>query len=166
MDTQLYIDAMHAKGVADAKDLQTRSASMDGTALYAEENKIPEFAAAVKTKNMLQRKAGQADGFVCRNSLGQVCRLIQAYDSDIYTQEPGSIELAAHWRFVWSTDPKKAKPFLEEAGLRSTNFYNKDECCTFNGYVWQSLIATNTYTPVEYPRGWKDLGTIESVITE
>ena len=35
MNQQLYIDAMHAKGVADAQDLQTRSASMDGTALYA-----------------------------------------------------------------------------------------------------------------------------------
>lgn len=66
--SNLYIDAMKAKGLADAADLQGRSSTMDGTALYAEEEKIPDFTEAVKVKNMLERKAGQKDGFVCRSS--------------------------------------------------------------------------------------------------
>ena len=54
--SNLYIDAMKAKGLADAADLQGRSSTMDGTALYAEEEKIPDFTEAVKVKNMLERK--------------------------------------------------------------------------------------------------------------
>ena len=108
--SNLYIDAMKAKGLADAADLQGRSSTMDGTALYAEEDKIPDFAEAVKVKNMLERKAGQKDGFVCRSSAGRVVRLLQVYDSEIYPQEPE--KLPAQWGFVWSTDPDKALPFL------------------------------------------------------
>lgn len=110
MSNQIYFDAMKAKGLADAADLQERSSSLDGTALYAEEDKIPDFAEAVKVRNMLERKAGQKDGFVCRSSAGRVVRLLQVYDSEIYPQEPE--ELPAQWGFVWSTDPGKALPFL------------------------------------------------------
>lgn len=110
MSNQIYFDAMKAKGLADAADLQERSSSLDGTALYAEEDKIPDFAEAVKVRNMLERKAGQKDGFVCRSTAGRVVRLLQVYDSEIYLQEPE--ELPAQWGFVWSTDPDKALPFL------------------------------------------------------
>lgn len=156
-DNQLYLDAMKEKGLADAADLQTRSASMDGTALYAEEEKIPAFSEAVKVKNMLQRKAGQTDGFVCRSTAGRVVRLIQVYDSEIYTQEPE--ELDAQWRFVWSTDPKKALPFIEMA----TSPYNTGDCCTYEGHVWQSGQDTNTWAPGTLNIKWTDLGTIEEV---
>ena len=88
MSNQIYFDAMKAKGLADAADLQERSSSLDGTALYAEEDKIPDFAEAVKVRNMLERKAGQKDGFVCRSTAGRVVRLLQVYDSEIYLQEP------------------------------------------------------------------------------
>lgn len=40
MSNQIYFDAMKAKGLADAADLQERSSSLDGTALYAEEDMI------------------------------------------------------------------------------------------------------------------------------
>lgn len=156
-DNQLYLDAMREKGLADATDLQNRSSTMDGTALYAEEEKIPAFSEAVKVKNMLQRKAGQTDGFVCRSTAGRVVRLIQNYDSDTYTQEPE--ELPAQWRFVWSTDPKKALPFV----AMSTSPYNVGDCCTENGHVYQSTLANNVWAPSAYPQGWTDLGTIEEV---
>ena len=120
MSNELYITAMRNQGLADAADLQQRSATMDGTALYAEEEKIPDFTAAKAVKNMLERKAGQSDGFVCKSSAGRVCRLIQNYNSDTYPQEPDSAELAAQWRIVYSTDPKKAKPFLQEGAVLAT----------------------------------------------
>ena len=91
MSNELYTSAMYAKGLADAADLQSRAPEMDGTALYAEEDKIPDFQAARQAKNMLQRAAG----FICRSTVGRVMKLIQPYDSDIYTQEPE--ELAAQW---------------------------------------------------------------------
>lgn len=156
-ENQLYLDAMKAKGLADAKDLQERSSTMDGTALYAEEEKIPAFSEAVKVKNMLERKAGQTDGFVCRSTAGRVVRLIQVYDSETYTQEPE--ELPAQWRFVWSTDPQKALSFV----ALSTSPYGVNECCTENGHVYRSTIENNVWQPSAYPQGWEDLGTIDSV---
>lgn len=164
MDNVIYTDAMKAKGAADAQDFQERSAEMDGTAMYAEEEKIPDFAEAVKVKNMLERPAGQTNGFVCKNSLEQVVRLIQNYDSNIFTQEPGDKALAAHWRFVYSKDPKKAKPFLEDSTILAINYYSKDECCIDAGFVWRSKLTPNTWRPTEYEAGWDKLGTVEEII--
>lgn len=149
--SNLYIDAMKAKGLADAADLQGRSSTMDGTALYAEEEKIPDFTEAAKVKNMLERKAGQKDGFVCRSSAGRVVRLLQVYDSEIYPQEPE--ELPAQWGFVWSTDPGKALPFLS----LSTSPYAKGDCCTAGGKIWRSKIDTNTWSPETNPEFWEEV---------
>lgn len=149
MNQQLYIDAMHAKGVADATDLQQRSAEMDGTALYAEEEKIPEFIVAVATMNMLERPVG----FVCKSSAGRVVKLLQVYDSTTYTGEPE--ELPAQWGFKWSTDPLKALPFI----ALSTSPYGKGECCTEGGKTWRSKIDNNVHAPSAYPQGWQDVAT-------
>ena len=162
--SNIYTDAMHAKGLADAADLQERSASMDGTALYAEEEKIPDFQAARAAKNMKDRPAGQENGFICRNSAGLVVRLVQPYDSDIYPQEPGDKTLAAQWRFVYSKDPRKAKPFLDEPDILSLNYYNVGECCTDAGHVWQAKQDNVVWAPSTNPEFWTDLGTIESVM--
>lgn len=155
MDNKIYLDAMTAKGLADAADLQGRSGSMDGTALYAEEEKIPDFKAACATKNMKDRKAGQKDGFVCRSTAGRVVRLIQAYDSTVYTQEPE--ELLAQWRFVWSTDPAKARPFI----ALSTSPYATGDCCTHNGHIWRSGQDGNVWAPGTINVKWEDLGPIQ-----
>lgn len=154
MKQQLYIDAMHAKGVADAKDLQERSASMNGTALYAEEEKIPDFKAAVNKMNMLERPVG----FVCKSSAGRVVKLLQVYDSTVYTQEPE--ELPAQWGFKWSTDPSKALPFI----ALSTSPYSKGDCCTEGGKTWRSKIDNNVHSPSDYPQGWQDVATEGGVV--
>ena len=149
MNNELYLQAMREKGMADATDLQNRSSTMDGTALYAEEEKIPDFQAAKEQTNMLNRKAGKKDGFVCRSTAGRVVRLIQVYDSDTYTQEPE--ELPAQWGFVWSTDPAKALPFI----AISTSPYGVGECCTENGTTYRSTIPNNVWAPSAYPQGWE-----------
>lgn len=146
MNQQLYINAMYAKGVADATDLQTRSAEMDGTALYSEDEKIPSFVAACAKMNMLERPVG----FVCKSSAGRVVKLLQVYDSTIYPQEPE--ELPAQWGFKWSTDPSKALPFI----ALSTSPYMVGDCCTEGGKVWRSLIDNNVHSPSAYPRGWQE----------
>ena len=151
MSNQIYFDAMKAKGLVDAADLQERSSSLDGTALYAEEDKIPDFAEAVKVRNMLERKAGQKDGFVCRSTAGRVVRLLQVYDREIYLQEPE--ELPAQWGFVWSTDPDKALPFLS----LSTSPYAKGDCCTAGGKTWRSKIDTNTWSPGTNLEFWEEV---------
>lgn len=147
MSNELYLQAMREKGMADAADLQNRSSTMDGTALYAEEEKIPDFQAAKEKMNMLNRPAG----FVCRSSAGRVVKLLQVYNSDTYTQEPE--KLPAQWGFVWSTDPAKALPFVKI----TTSPYGIGECCTENGVVYRSTMDNNTFSPSEYPQGWKQV---------
>ena len=153
-DKEFVLNTMQQAGLALAQVLQEKSPDMTGTELYAEEDYIPDFQAAKDLKNMLERPAGQENGFVCRSTAGSVVRLIQAYDSETYPQEPE--ELPAQWRFVWSTDPAKALPFV---GL-ATSPYNTGDCCTENGHVWRSTIDTNTWSPSTYPQGWEDLGEV------
>lgn len=154
LSKEQVLQGVKAQGASDAAALQTRSPEMDGTALYAEEEKIPDFQAAKAKKNMLQRTAG----FVCKSTAGRVVKLLQPYDSTIYTQEPE--ELPAQWGFKWSTDPKKALPFV----AMSTSPYNVDDCCTEGDHVYRSTLANNVWAPSAYPQGWTDLGTIEDVM--
>ena len=154
-DMEYVLETMKRFGKVAAQNLQDRSPEMDGTQLYAEEEYIPSFAAAVAKQNMLTRKAGATDGFVCKSSAGRVVRLIQNYDSTIYTQEPE--ELPAQWGFVWSTDPAKALPFV----AISTSPYNTGDCCTHEGHVWRSGQNGNVWAPGTVGVSWEDLGPIE-----
>lgn len=136
---------MYNQGRANALKLQEKAPSMNGTELNAVDGDIPSFVSAKTNKNMLERKAG----FVCQSSAGRVVRLLQSYDSTIYTQEPE--ELTAQWGFVWSTDPAKALPFV----AISTSPYNKGDCCTDGGVIYRSTIANNVWSPSAYPAGWE-----------
>lgn len=146
------------RGRSAALEFQTASNGMTGTEINAVDDKIPHFTAAIKTKNMMDRKAGDADGFVCRSNSGRVVRLIQNYDNTVY---PGDPEVwPAFYRFVWSTDPKKALPFV----AISTSPYGEGECCSENGEVYSSVIANNVSAPSAYPAGWKHIGSVAEII--
>ena len=150
-EKEFVLDTLRRAGKSAAVNLQAESPSMNGTELCAAEEYIPDFQAAKAAKNMLERKAGQKDGFVCRSSAGRVVRLLQVYDSEIYSQEPE--DLPAQWGFVWSTDPDKALPFLS----LSTSPYAKGDCCTADGKTWRSKIDTNTWSPETSPEFWEEV---------
>lgn len=135
---------MYEAGRRDALDLQERSKAMTGTEINAEEDKIPSFRESVKVMNMLNRPVG----FVCRSSAGRVVKLLQPYDSSIFTQEPE--ELTAQFGFVWSHDPAKARPFV----ALSTSPYNTGDCCSEEGRVFRSAMDDNVWAPSAYPAGW------------
>ena len=138
------------RGRLAAMEVQDKSPGMTGTELNAVDDRIPRFSEAVKQKNMQDRKAGQTDGYVCKTTAGRVVRLIQNYDSDIFTAEPE--ELKAQWRFVWSTDPAKAKPFISS----STSYYNTGDCCLNRaGQAVRSKIDVNTFDPDVSPNFWE-----------
>ena len=138
------------RGRMAAQEVQERSPAMNGTELNAVDARLPRFAEAVKKQNMLYRKAGQEDGFVCKSSAGRVVRLIQNYDSDTFTAEPE--DLPAQWRMVWSTDPAKAKPFISS----STSYYNTGDCClNAAGEARRSKIDVNTFDPDVSPQFWE-----------
>lgn len=98
---------------------------------------------------MLTRNAGMKDGFVCKSSAGRVVRLIQAYDSDTYPQEPE--DLPAQWGFAWSQNPAHALPFISLA----TSPYMIGDVCTENGIVYRSTHDDNVWAPSEYPDWWE-----------
>ena len=140
---------MYEEGRRQAIEVQQNSPDMTGTELNAVDDRIPQFRAAVAKQNMLERKAGKTDGFVCKSTAGRVVRLIQNYDSDVYTQEPE--ELPAQWAFVWSQDPAKALPFV----AISTSPYMTGDCCTEDGIPYRSTMDNNVFAPSAYPQGWE-----------
>ena len=83
-EKEYVLETMRSTGTAAAQRVQEQAPELTGTELYAREGYIPDFAAACARKNMLERTAG----FVCRSAAGRVVRLLQPYDSTIYTQEP------------------------------------------------------------------------------
>lgn len=148
-DKEFVLQTMQQAGLTQAQTLQEKAPEMTGTELYAQDDYIPEFSAACALKDMLERAAG----FVCRSTAGRVVRLIQPYDSTIYSQEPE--ELPAQWGFVWSTDPAKALPFIELA----TSPYMTGDCCTEGGHVYRSTMDNNVWAPSGYPDGWEEVET-------
>lgn len=136
------------RGKLAAQEVQGKAPDMDGTGLYAVDDRIPRFAAARARLNMLERPAG----FVCKSTAGRVVRLLQPYDSDIYPQEPE--ELPAQWGFVWSADPAKALPFV----AISTSPYMTGDCCLEKYMAYRSTIDNNVWSPADYPDGWEAVG--------
>lgn len=147
------IDIMKAQGQADALELQAKAPEMSGTEIIAESDRLPLFSKAVEVKNMLDRPSG----FVCVSDAGRAVKLVQPYDSNIYTQQPE--ELSAQWGFYWSTDPKKALPFIALA----TSPYNIDDCCTEGTGVYASTMNGNVFAPSDYPAWWRYVGEIGEV---
>ena len=144
---EIALNVMYKQGKADAQDLQTRAAEMDGTELYSEKQVIPDFQAAKAAKNMLERSIG----FVCRSTAGRVVKLLQVYDSNTYPQEPE--ELAAQWGFVWSTNSEDALPFV----ALSTSPYMKGDYCLNNaGEPKRSTLDNNVWSPDTNPEFWED----------
>lgn len=164
-DKELVLQVLQDYSRDKAAALQKASADMTGTELYAQEQYIPDFQAARATQNMMTRNAGRenGNGFVCRSTAGRVVRLLQPYDSTIYTGEPET--LPAQWGFVWSTDPRKALPFVALA----TSPYNTGDCCTYPAedgvdHVYRSGQDGNVWPPRTVNIKWDDLGTVEEVM--
>ena len=88
---------------------------------------------------------------MCLSPSGRVVRLVQPYDSTIYTADPE--ELPALWGFVWSTDPAKALPFV----AISTSPYGFGDCCTDGGKTWRSTQDNNVWSPAAYPAAWEEV---------
>lgn len=150
-DKELVLRVLQDYSRDKAVALQADQINMTGTELYAQEQYIPDFQAARATQNMMTRNAGRENGFVCRSTAGRVVKLLQPYDSTIYTGEPET--LPAQWGFVWSTDPAKALPFV----AMSTSPYMTGDCCTDGGKVWRSTIDNNVWAPTAYPQGWEEV---------
>ena len=105
-ERELVLDMMRRYAKMIALNVQEKSGEMSGTELNSESDYIPDFRIACEKMNMLNRPIG----FVCKSPAGRVVKLLQVYDSTVYTQDPE--DLPAQWGFVWSDDPAMAKDFI------------------------------------------------------
>ena len=153
---EFVLDTFRRYGKVTAQAIQEKADTMTSAELYKEIAFIPPFHAALAKCNMLKR----TKGFVCVSPQGNIVKLNQPYDSDIYTEEPE--KLTAQWGFKWSTDPRKAKPFFKSA----ESPYGVDECCIWEGGIYASTMKDNTYSPAEYPQGWRFVCLVEELAEE
>lgn len=146
----LILTMMRTQGKADALDLRSRSGSMDGTALIAEEEKVPAF-------NPAKDYSGWPVGAPVTDE-GQVWTLLQPYNAAHYSGRPST--LRALWGLAHTKDPAKAKPFVPSQG--TSGLYAVGECCTDPNAedptaVYRCKVDNNEYPPSAYPDNWEQV---------
>lgn len=140
---ELILSMVKEQGKANALDLRSRAANMTGTAIIAEENKIPNYD---NTKDY----TGWSIGSPCLYD-GQVYGLLQPYNAAHYP-DTNPANTPALWRVMHTTDPAKAKPFVKPTS--TSDMYLKDECMLYtDGVVYRALRDT-VYSPEEYAADW------------
>ena len=141
---EIVLDAMRSQGKADALSLRSRAADMDGTAIIAEESKVPAFD---PTKDYSLWPVGSPVSYG-----GQVYTLLQPHNAAHYPDSnPGNTP--ALWSITHTKDPLKAKPFMAPNG--TSGMYMKDECCKVDGVVYRSVVDNNAYSPADYAANWE-----------
>lgn len=159
MNEAFILDSMRAQGRADALSLASRASNMDGTAIIAEEGKIPAWREdAVYTAEHV--------GFPVRDD----CQVYTILMPHTPAHNPGSrpANLRAIYSLLHTTDPKKAKLWMPSYGI--SGLYMLNECCVYpdnNGvnHVHRNLHDGNEFPPytLNVESRWEDLGTVEEV---
>lgn len=87
---------------------------------------------------------------------GQAWRCCQAHNCNNNPDiEPG--KNPAQWAPYHTTDPAKAKPFIQPTGAHDA--YQKGEVALWtDDKVYRSTLDTaNSYSPADYPQGWEEV---------
>ena len=138
------LNIMRENGRADALSLRSRAASMDGTAIIAEEHKIPAWDSS---------RDYSAWGFCAPVAYdGQVYTLLQAHNAANYP-EATPANSPALWSIRHTTDPARAKPYAAPSG--TSGLYMAGECCTIDGAVYRCIADNCAYSPLEYADYWE-----------
>lgn len=136
---------MKEKGADDALNLRGRASTMDGTAIIAEESKVPDFDAQ-KDYSACPVGTPVADE-------GQVWKLIRPYNAANYSGRPST--LRALWGLYHTTDPAKAKAWV--APLGTSGMYMTGECYkAADGKVYRCKQDNCVYDVAALPSAWED----------
>ena len=140
---EFVLEVWRETGRNDALSLRGRAQEMDGTAIIAEEHKIPTW------DPQKDYSAWPVGAPVVHD--GNVFGLMQPHNASYYMAVPA--DLPALWSPKHTKDPAKAKPYLPPNG--TSGLYNTDECCLFEGAVYRCTADNNPYTPAAYPAWWE-----------
>jgi hypothetical protein len=144
LDKDFLLNALYEQGREDALELRAEAFSLTGTEIIDRETAVPSFDG---TKDYSTWAIGSpvADE-------GQVWTLLQPYNAAHYEGRPST--LRALWGLCHTTNPDKAKPWVEPYG--TSGMYMKDECYRDEeGNVWRALKDNLVYTAQELPSAWE-----------
>lgn len=133
-------------GKRDALDLRSRAKDMDGTAIIAEDQKIPAWDG---TKDYSAFPVGAPVAFN-----GNVFGLLQPHNAAHYP-DANPENSPALWSVKHTKDPAKAKPWLAPHG--TSGMFMLYECCTDAGKTWRSARDNNPYSPTDYAEWWEEV---------
>ncbi len=143
---ELVLDMMRAQGKADALALRYEADTLTGTQIIDRERCVPAFD---PQKDYSKWPVGSpvADE-------GQIWTLLQPYNAANYEGRPST--LRALWGLCHTTDPKKAKPWVDAygtSGMWMTGECYKDE----QGKVHRCKQDNVVYDAVAMPDYWEDV---------
>ena len=133
------------KGMAkdQALFLRAKSPEMTGTEIIEEEDFVPDW-------NGEKDYSGVIVGAPVKDG-EQVYTLLQPHNAAYYPYRPA--ELPALWRVSHTTNPAKAKPWVQPTS--TSDMYLVGECMIWtDGLVYKALRDTN-YSPAEYAPDWE-----------
>ena len=148
---ELVLSVMRAQGKADALDLRIRANDMDGTAIIAEREKVPEWQA--------DRDYSEWPVGAPVRDEGRTYALLQPHNAAHYP-DTRPATLPALWSLQHTKDPSRAEPYLAPNG--QSGMYMTGECCTEGSRVYRSTMDNNVWSPSGYPSGWEDLGEVSA----
>lgn len=138
------LDIFRAAGRQAALDLRGSAADMTGTQIIDREQDAPTF-------DPEKDYSGWPVGSPVRDD-GQVWLLIQPYNAAAYPQRPA--ELRALWGLAHTTNPAKAKPWVDPYG--TSGMYMQGECYKdADGVVWRCLDDNVIYSASALPSAWE-----------
>lgn len=138
------LEALYKQGKNDALALRSEAFELTGTEIIDREISIPAFDS---TKDYSQWPIGAPV-----TDEGQVWILLQPHNASHYNSHPN--ELRALWGLCHTTNPSKAKPWVEPYG--TSGMYMINECYVDNdGVIWRSLKNNLVYDAVELPTAWE-----------
>lgn len=148
------------QGKADALDLASRAPQMDGTAIIAEEDKVPAW-----NENAVYTSAQV--GYPVQDR-GQVYTILMPHTpSHNHGSRPA--DLRAIYSLLHTTDPAKAKPWMPSYG--TSGLYKLNEVCTYPNaqgveHVWRNLWNDNEFPPLtlNVESRWEDLGEVAAYV--
>lgn len=137
-------DIFRSLGRSDALKLREEANALTGTQIIDREVSVPAFDPA-KDYSAWPVGAPVADE-------GQVWTLIQPYNAASYEGRPST--LRALWGLAHTTDPAKAKPWVDPYG--TSGMYMAGECYVDgDGVVWRALNDNLVWDAANYPAGWE-----------
>lgn len=147
IDKKFLLNALYEQGKLDALKLRSNASNLTGTEIIDQENCIPAF-------DPIKDYSNWPIGSPVTDE-GQVWILLQPYNAAYYIGRPSS--LRALWGLCHTTDPNKAKEWVEPYG--TSGMYMKGECYLDLKFytVYKALQDNLVYNAEDYPNGWEEV---------